>query len=538
MLTPDFTVSQTPECVILCIRAPYVKASEVQFFVDACDFRLHIAPYFLRLTFPHPLVENGQESASYDVGKGMINVSLPKLVPGTFFEGLDMLSTLLAPQRRPPAVAPSSGRPLIEEIGSLEPEQEHNEGEDDEQHETHDDAEFDWFLDQELPESDFLTGIKYGFNNSYSGFASHVAEIGREIFDIDNMDQSTPESRRAERITKEDAKFDIDHYMADFMDDEEIQLLIAMKSPFDFGTDLLDTPSTNLDELEFCAREREKRSARAPISLDMIGSSGNIAFETAQQSTTFLQQQHQQSSSNEADAAHDASQPNEWKPASPPNAVSDSEQRPTSRLWELSAQDRRDLISLPHRHPLPIAPEDQKSVYLTLVDILFAFCFDQRTAGVVRFGDDDSYPHAESAWTIARASPALSALDARFTSLRALVAALTRRALCYPLHRHRGLVRAVLRDDVARVLRAGRTAVIRVLLATRRILRAHHAAFVLDRLFLEDYCLWAQHPRLCNERVLRELADKISDLDISPKDIGWPLDELENLARDIGEDDS
>ncbi|KAI8616665.1 SHQ1 protein-domain-containing protein [Chytriomyces sp. MP71] len=235
MLTPQFTASQTDAAVVLVIKTPYVKATDVEFVIDKCEFRLHIHPYFLRLTFPCEVVENGKESAKYDVGKGEITVSLPKAVPGEHFPDLDLLTKLLMPR------ATAAGIPSVAHLQQLAAplddatmaESTDSEGklEGDEIGEE-EDEEFDWEMPQELPQPDILTGIKYGFNNAYSGFAAHVAELGRDIIDIDNIDASTPASRREERIAKENLKFDEDYYMSDYMHDEEIRRLIKFKPTF------------------------------------------------------------------------------------------------------------------------------------------------------------------------------------------------------------------------------------------------------------------------------------------------------------------
>lgn len=57
------------------------------------------------------------EKATYDVEKGEILVYLPKLEQGKFFEGLDMVTTLmgrLAPTNKP--------APLIETLGETRKE--------------------------------------------------------------------------------------------------------------------------------------------------------------------------------------------------------------------------------------------------------------------------------------------------------------------------------------------------------------------------------------------------------------------------------
>ena len=77
---------------------------------------MHINPYFLRLNFPHPLVEDDASSAVYDPSTGYLTVTLTKEVPGQDFKDLDLLAKLLAP--RPPSDAPP--QPVIEVLDSEE----------------------------------------------------------------------------------------------------------------------------------------------------------------------------------------------------------------------------------------------------------------------------------------------------------------------------------------------------------------------------------------------------------------------------------
>jgi protein SHQ1 len=59
---------------------------------------VHIHPYFLRLNFPHPILEDDDSSASYDPSSGTLTVRLTKETKGTHFPDLDLLAKLLAPR--------------------------------------------------------------------------------------------------------------------------------------------------------------------------------------------------------------------------------------------------------------------------------------------------------------------------------------------------------------------------------------------------------------------------------------------------------
>jgi len=80
MITPLFEVKQTDEFVIVVIKAPYIKASAVEFYILEKTFKVYAKPYFLRLVFQQELVEDGREKAQYDIATSELTLFLPKLV--------------------------------------------------------------------------------------------------------------------------------------------------------------------------------------------------------------------------------------------------------------------------------------------------------------------------------------------------------------------------------------------------------------------------------------------------------------------------
>ena len=73
---------------------------------------------------------------------------------------------------------------------------------------------------------------------------------------------------------------------------------------------------------------------------------------------------------------------------------------------------------------------DPRPLYLGLVDILFAYAYDDRTTEGER--------NAESAWTMCKLSATLSALEV-FASIPEVATSCLRRSLAFPLYRHWGL---------------------------------------------------------------------------------------------------
>ena len=70
-------------------------------------FTIHVNPYFLRLNFSKPVVEDDDSSANYDPTSGYLTVTLTKETKGEAFEDLDLLAKLLAPRPRVREHSPS-----------------------------------------------------------------------------------------------------------------------------------------------------------------------------------------------------------------------------------------------------------------------------------------------------------------------------------------------------------------------------------------------------------------------------------------------
>ncbi|KAF6313488.1 SHQ1, H/ACA ribonucleoprotein assembly factor [Rhinolophus ferrumequinum] len=158
MLTPAFDLSQDPDFLTIAIRVPYARVSEFDVYFKGVDFKFYAKPYFLRLTLPGRIIENGSEQGSYDADKGLFTIQLPKETPGQHFEGLNMLTALLAPRKS------RTAKPLVEEIGTSSVSEEGGE---------YDDEEFDWEIEQfpyeEVSESALKLQCHYGFGDLRSG---------------------------------------------------------------------------------------------------------------------------------------------------------------------------------------------------------------------------------------------------------------------------------------------------------------------------------------------------------------------------------
>lgn len=153
------------------------------------------------------------------------------------------------------------------------------------------------------------------------------------------------------------------------------------------------------------------------------------------------------------------------------------------------------------------------------MDILFAYSYNLRST--------EGESTVESAWTLCRLSATLSCLEV-FPSVKDVLVACYRRSLAYPLFRNWELSRAV-HADVVVLLRLGRAAVLRALLAVKHAVEMDDAMHIVARLYLTDYCVWVQY---ASEASLASLADAVEACKVEREDTEWPLKELEELAQE------
>ncbi|NWR08892.1 SHQ1 protein, partial [Paradoxornis webbianus] len=430
MITPAFELSQDPDFLTVKIRVPYARASEFDIYFEGEDFKFYAKPYFLRqLTLPGRIVEDGREKASYNTDEGTFTIQLPKEVPGQYFEGLDMLTSLLAPKKS------RSAKPLVEEMAaSAELSDE-------------DEEEFDWEMEQ-IPYEESTPALQhpYGFGNLRSGVFQRLQDELSDVIDIKDPDQTPAQERRRKRLAAEAAKFEPDHYLADFFEDEAIKHLLKYK----------------------------------PWWID------------AHKKMTALQGESQQE--------HD----------SPPFVVFSEEEREQMRKFP----NKSYLLDKRSRH----------HIYLGLIDILLAYCYEIR----VNEGDKN----VESSWNIRKLSATLCWLES-FSSIHDVLVSFGRRVLCYPLYRHFELVTCAL-SDTAKILQLGRAAVLKCLLDIHKIFMESDPAYILNDIFITDYCIWIQKVK---SKKLAALCESLQKTTLSKSHMGLELEELEAAAVLVQEEE-
>ncbi|KAG6886002.1 hypothetical protein C0993_006118 [Termitomyces sp. T159_Od127] len=428
MITPRFSCSQTEQSLIVSIYCPSVRAADVEIHVDGTLVSVHINPYFLRLNFTHPVLEDDASSAQYDPGSGYLTVTLTKEVPGQTFDDLDLLAKLLAPR-------PTAPHPIIEVISETSNTTDSHSEENDlvsktaalslerEREEILKAAENDWQLPQKVvQEPQLSTSIQkyYGFLDMHSGYFRHVTHTENEVNELgDAAETCSIAARRHTRLRHEDDKFDEEYYMADYADDANIRELLLWKHPhIDHSQDFKYTDEENAVMLRLPRRECQKSDLQRKLTLDHILPDLSTTAQTHGLYLTLLTilfSYAYESRTNQRD--------------------------PTSEsAWTLS----------------------------TLVPAFSAL------------DPPDSAPAS-------LAEPFIFTTD----ELSHTMATSYRRSLAFPLYRSFLLAEAC-RMDVAGFLNGGKRTVVRCLMEMKAILDHHEVYYVYSKIWLDDFCVWTQ----------------------------------------------
>ncbi|XP_064217983.1 protein SHQ1 homolog isoform X1 [Aotus nancymaae] len=444
MLTPAFDLSQEPDFLTIAIRVPYARVSEFDVYFEGSDFKFYAKPYFLRrvpgawpqerLTLPGRIVENGSEQGSYDADKGIFTIRLPKETPGQHFEGLNMLTALLAPRKS------RTAKPLVEELGASEiPE------------EVVDDEDFDWEIEQtpyeEISESALNPQCHYGFGNLRSGVFQRLQDELSDVVDVKDPDFTPAVERRQKRLAAELAKFDPDHYLADFFEDEAVEQILQYNP---WWTDIYSKMTA------FVEKSQEQENHAALVS---------FSEEEKYQLRKFVNKSY--------------------------------------------LLDKRAC----------------RQVYYSLIDILLAYCYETRVT--------EGEKNVESAWNIRKLSPTLCWFET-WTNVHDILVSFGRRVLCYPLYRHFKLVIKAYRDTI-KILQLGRSAVLKCLLDIHKIFQENDPAYILNDLYISDYCVWIQKVK---SKKLAALAEALKEVSLTKAQLGLELEELEAAALLVQEEET
>eukprot|EP00602_Paraphysomonas_sp_CaronLab_P005157 CAMPEP_0185035904 /NCGR_PEP_ID=MMETSP1103-20130426/28033_1 /TAXON_ID=36769 /ORGANISM="Paraphysomonas bandaiensis, Strain Caron Lab Isolate" /LENGTH=606 /DNA_ID=CAMNT_0027573189 /DNA_START=98 /DNA_END=1915 /DNA_ORIENTATION=- len=495
VLTPKFSVSQSDDCVVVKIFVPYIRVSDAEIIADGTEFTFFCKPYLLKLSLPSEVEEDERCSAKYDPEEenGVIIATLPKKNKGEYFPGLDLSSQLML--RRKLKDDSTYSFPSIEVVSETTNDN------------PTDSADVEVGMGESISESNDLETPNislgcntYGFNQRYSGVLNDLRDELVDMISVRCPDSVPYRERRILRLQAEGVDFNEDRYIGDWIEGENDAIYIesmAYTAPWDMYWEQLKVHhSTASGPSE---SPLGPPSATEPVS----------------------------SSACESDSVTTALPPS--AESEPPLSVVEDQREASvfDAIGGYSDDEQETQRKLPRRsYLIPSSSAEERSVLLSLVDILFAYAYDCRTT--------QGEPTVESAYTISRVSPSLSwleyyevrndessnsrsqltnlerkceksktlegiAIGTESTStevsisdsitLHQVAVFCARRALIYPYLRMWPLIRKIF-ADVVRILLAGQRMVLKCLLNIRRIFERTETHYLLNKVFIDDYCVW------------------------------------------------
>lgn len=187
-------------------------------------------------------------------------------------------------------------------------------------------------------------------------------------------------------------------------------------------------------------------------------------------------------------------------------------------------KEKDKLRHLPNKEYL-LDEQVEQSLLLGLVDIIFAYAYNYRTT--------EGENTVESAWTINKLSSTLCYFET-FTNINDVIMACCRRCLGFPLYRHWNLMQFVL-EDTKRIFTLGRRKLLKCLLEIHDLFNDDDPRFILNDLYITDYCVWIQK---ISDKKLNSLAKTLQKVALHKKDIGWQLEDLEKAAKIVAEEEN
>ena len=476
-ITPRFKISQTETQIIVTIHIPHIRvsASTLEMLVDGYDFHFHSPPYLLYLHFPGRLLDDAETLREAKAAYDPSNQN--GVITVTIFkedEGIWKDLDLLGNLVNRSGSTPDGiPREKIQVIAS----------------ENGNETVSAPISDESTIENkvgDFPEDIKsclrphYGFLNlHHSVFTAYAREgLSHDMLEIPNPDETRAEDRRELRLETEVAKFDADRYLGD---------VFLSSDPNDENADMVFTEAVRMvahweakSSVDDLAEEMEKLQTK------------DVGVESTAQIS--------------------------------PDFFGDDEKQ---RLVENKAQ-------IP---PLAkISSIQKESLFLSLVDILYAYAYDHRTT----LGDAT----CESSWTIVMISPTLSWFESYtppYDNIASVLRWSIRRALIHPYLRNFDFVARKLVKDVASILAAGKRVVLRCLLQIQKTLNGSEFHYLFNKLYISPYISWIQ---MIDDEDLASFASIVEkcvldgDCTLSKSSLGLDLDTLEMNAFEEMEEGS
>ncbi|XP_017785686.1 PREDICTED: protein SHQ1 homolog [Nicrophorus vespilloides] len=167
----------------------------------------------------------------------------------------------------------------------------------------------------------------------------------------------------------------------------------------------------------------------------------------------------------------------------------------------------KDLINIEYN----LSENQTNYCYTSLVEILFAYCYDFRTTFFEKT--------CESGWTIAKLSASFSYFEG-FKSVKEAVICGYRRSLIYPLYRNMDLSHKVF-EDLKKVLSLGEKFILKLLMEMYKVfVGGDSSRYVLNNLFVKDYVNYIMK---WDKAAWAKVVEEVNAMTVSAEDLNLEL---------------
>ncbi|XP_018566688.1 protein SHQ1 homolog [Anoplophora glabripennis] len=397
MLIPRFALSQDSKTLTITLLAHHCKLGELDVEVNENCFLFSCWPYYLRLTLPGNIIDDEKTKAAYDTDTGEFTFCYTKAIEGEIFEDLDFITKFLVKK-----VDVSYGFEADDKKITM--------------------LSGDGVEEEGVACTDLSHILNSGFGFALLG-GTHFKSLHTEYFDVFEVDpfKVNLQDRHILRMKNEGLKFNVDHYLCDLLEPDEIEEIIKQVAPWE-----------NLETSTLIFTNKE---------LDFLKDLPNKVYNLSSIQINFL--------------------------------------------------------------------------HNTLIDILYAYCYNQRTT----YYEENS----EAGWNVVKLSASLSWLDVFETPRETLVSSF-RRSLIYPLYRNFNLSEKIL-VDMKKLLSLGEKFIIKCLIEIYYIfLNGDCCRYILNKLFIKDYINYVMK---WDKNKWQEYLQDVFSIDIKKADLGLNLLDLE-----------
>lgn len=284
----------------------------------------------------------------------------------------------------------------------------------------------------------------YGFNDQYTNVFTRLRDIMGDTLQIQEPEKVHPKLRVKQRIAQEFQDFDAERYLGDALDGDHDPIYDQMM----YCTPFWITQWDKQEAEEKAAKARAKAGGESVEDVTKSGDQADVFDETERD------------------------------------------------VLQNKLKNKEYLI--------PANSSQERALLVNMLDLLFATCYDIRMT--------DGEPNGESAHNITRLSRQLSWMDSFLPtdtdgsltgeSILTVVKSNMRRLVIYPYLRHWKVGRKVL-ADVAKLLFLGKRWILKLLLRLYQVLERTDTHYLLNTVYVGDYCVWLQ---TVDDAVIKTLA--------------------------------